>query len=195
MTRRGLLKWLGGLALAGASVGTYAFAIEPGFLLRTQYYALTPPNWTPGLKLRLVLIADPHLCEPYMPVSRWKRLLNLANGLQGDLILLLGDYVTGHRFITARVPVTQAAEAAKSLAAPLGIFAITGNHDWWEDQIAQKLGHGPIEAERAFESAGIPVLENRAVQLTKEGLPFWLSGTSSSVAIRKSRSTFEGRAK
>jgi uncharacterized protein len=193
MTRRGLLKWLGGLALAGASVGTYAFAIEPGFLLRTQYYALTPPNWTPGLKLRLVLIADPHLCEPYMPISRWKRILNLANGLQGDLILLLGDYVTGHRFITARVPVAEAAEAAKVLTAPLGVFAITGNHDWWEDQMAQKLGHGPIEAERAFESVGIPVLENRAVQLTKEGLPFWLSGTSSSVAIRKSRSTFEGR--
>jgi hypothetical protein len=29
MTRRGLLKWLGRLALAGASIGTYALAIEP----------------------------------------------------------------------------------------------------------------------------------------------------------------------
>ena len=90
VTRRGLLKWLGGLALAGASVGTYALAIEPGFLLRTQYYALTPPNWTPGLKLRLVLIADPHLGEPYMSLARWNRILDLANSLEGDLHSVAG---------------------------------------------------------------------------------------------------------
>jgi uncharacterized protein len=188
-----MLKWLGQLALTGASIGTYAFAIEPGFRLRTQYYALKPPRWTPGLKLRLVLLADPHLCEPYMPVRRWKRILDVANGLQGDLALLLGDYVTGHPFITGRVSVAEAADAAKALAVPLGTFAIIGNHDWWEDKVAQKLGHGPTEGQKALEDAGIPVLENKAVQLSKDAMPFWLSGTASSVAIRKGHSTFEGR--
>ena len=193
MTRRGLFKWLSHLALSGAAVGTYALAIEPGFLLRTQYYAFTPPRWTPGLKLRLVLIADPHLCEPYMPISRWKRILDVANGLQGDLILLLGDYVTGHYFITARVPVAEAANAAKVLAAPLGVFAIMGNHDWWDDLTAQKLGHGPTIGQRALEAANIPVLENMAVQLQKNGQRFWLSGTSSIVAIKtKRRGHFTG---
>ena len=140
MTRRGLLKWLGGIALAGASVGTYALAIEPGFLLRTQYYALTPPNWTPGLKLRLVLIADPHLGEPYMSLARWNRILDLANSLEGDLNLLLGDYSATHRFITARINLADTAHAARKLKSPLGTYAIIGNHDWWEDLASPKSG-------------------------------------------------------
>lgn len=193
MTRRGLFKWLSRLALTGASIGTYALAIEPGFLLRTQYYALTPPRWTPGLKLRLVLIADPHLGEPYMGLSRWNRILDVANSLEGDLHLLMGDYAAGHRFVTAHVNVTDTAAAARKLKAPLGTFAIIGNHDWWSDPIAQKLGHGPTEGQRALEDAGIPVLENKVARLAKNDLPFWLSGTASIVAIRKGRSTFEGR--
>ena len=193
MTRRGLFKWLSRLALTGASIGTYALAIEPGFLLRTQYYALTPPRWTPGLKLRLVLIADPHLGEPYMGLSRWNRILDVANSLEGDLHLLMGDYAAGHRFVTAYVNVTDTAAAARKLKAPLGTFAIIGNHDWWSDPIAQKLGHGPTEGQRALEDAGIPVLENKVARLAKNDLPFWLSGTASIVAIRKGRSTFEGR--
>jgi len=184
MTRRGLLKWLGRLALTGASVGTYALAIEPGFLLRTQYYAFIPPNWTPGLKLRLVLIADPHLGEPYLSLARWNRILDVANALEGDLNLLLGDYSAGHRFVTARVDIADTARAATRLRSPLGTFSIIGNHDWWDDLDAQRLGHGPTRGQRAFEDAGIPVLENRAVRLTKDGLSFWLSGTASIVAIR-----------
>ena len=168
MTRRGLLKWLGGLALTGASIGTYALAIEPGFLLRTQYYALTPPRWTPGLKLRLVLIADPHLGEPYMGLSRWNRILDVANSLEGDLILLLGDYAAGHHFLTAQVKVADTAQAARKLKAPLGTFAIMGNHDWWDDLTAQKTGYGPILGQRALEDAGIPVLENKVVAACQE---------------------------
>ena len=193
MTRRGLLKWLGHLALTGASIGTYAFAIEPGFLLRTQYYALTPPRWTPGLRLRLVVVADPHLGEPYMGLSRWNRILDVANSLEGDLNLLLGDYAAGHHFLTARVKVADTAQAATKLKSPLGTYAIMGNHDWWDDLSAQKAGHGPILGQRAFEDVGIPVLENKAVRLAKDGVPFWLSGTSSIVAIKKGRGRFEGR--
>jgi uncharacterized protein len=83
---------------------------------------------------------------------------------------------------------------AAALNAPLGTFAICGNHDWWDDLTAQKLGHGPTIAQKAFEAAGIPVLENRAVRLVKDGLPFWLSGTASIVAIKKKRYTFDSRA-
>ena len=193
MTRRGLFKWLARLALTGASIGTYALAIEPGFLLRTQYYALTPPRWTPGLKLRLVLIADPHLGEPYMGLSRWNRILDIANSLEGDLILLLGDYAAGHRFVTARVNVADTAAVATKLKAPLGVFSIMGNHDWWSDPNAQKLGHGPTEGQRAFEDVGIPVLENKVTRLAKDNLPVWLSGTASIVAIKKGKGRYEGR--
>lgn len=194
ISRRKFMAWLGGLTLGGLSTFTYAAVIEPDFRLRTVTYKFTPPRWTPGLKLRVVMLADPHLVEPHMSLSRWQNIIKAANALQPDVHLLLGDYVTAHPFRTAKVPVVQCAEAAKSLSSTLGTYAICGNHDWWEDPIAQKLGHGPTVTQTAFENAGITVLENKAIQLKKGGLPFWLSGTASTVAIRKPNWEFESRA-
>jgi hypothetical protein len=194
ITRRGFFRLLGQLALAGISLGTYAFVIEPGFFLRITHYAFTPPRWSPGLRLRLVLLADPHLVEPHMPVSRWLRIIRQANALQSDLTLLLGDYVAGHRFRTGTIPVSSIAGAARGLEAPLGVYAIIGNHDWWEDRTAVKRGTGPTLVQKAFEDEGIPVLVNTAKRLEKNGRPFWLSGTDSIVAIPKGRGRFESRA-
>jgi hypothetical protein len=194
LTRRSFFKWLKRLTLTGTALGTYAFAIEPGFLLRTQYHALKPPRWTPGLKLRLVLIADPHLGEPYMSAARYAKIVDHANSLEGDLILFLGDYTAGHRFVTRKVSVGESAAIAAQAQAPLGRLAIMGNHDWWDDLAAQKRGYGPTIGQRALENAGIPVLENAAVQLMKDRKPFWLTGTASIVAILKGRGRFESRA-
>lgn len=188
------MAWLGGLTLGGLSTLTYSAVIEPGFRLRTVTYKFTPPRWTPGLRLRIVLLADPHLIAPHMSLSRWQNIIKTANALEPDLHLLLGDYVTNHPFHTAIVPVAHCADAAKNLNSTLGTYAICGNHDWWEDPASQKLGHGPTITQTTFENAGIPVLENKAIQLKKDGLPFWLSGTSSIVAIRKPNWDFESRA-
>lgn len=194
LTRRSFFKWVGRLALAGAGLASYSFIIEPGFRLRTQVWSFTPPRWTPGLKLRVVMLADPHLVEPHMPLSRWKKIIAEANALEPDLMLLMGDYAASHRFRTALVPVQQTAEAASALKAKLGTFAIMGNHDWWDDLAAQKLGGGPTIGQLAFENVGIPVLENKALRLLKNDQPFWLSGTASLVAIKtKTRGRFEGR--
>lgn len=184
ITRRSFLKWLGRLTAGGVLTGTYAFVIEPGFRLNTTVYAFTPPRWTPGLKLRVVLLADPHCVEPHMPLSRWERIIATANALQPDMHLLLGDYVAGHFFRTGTVKVADIAAAATALKAPLGTYGICGNHDWWDDLSVQRLKQGPCLAEKAFVASGIPMLENKAVRLEKDGNPFWLSGTSSLVALR-----------
>jgi predicted MPP superfamily phosphohydrolase len=193
MTRRGFFKFLGGMLAIGTSLATYAFVIEPDFLLRTQFYALKPPRWTAGLKLRLVLLADPHCIEPHMPISRWRRIMEAANRLNGDLLLLMGDYSSRMPFSTSWVPVRDVAEAARLLTAPLGVYGINGNHDWWDDWQAQRAGHGPTLAQKVFEDAGIPFLVNGVHRLAKDGVPFWLTGTDSLVAIRKGRGRFEGR--
>lgn len=184
LTRRLLLQTLGAAAFTGTSLGAYAAAIEPGFRLRLQHYALTPPRWTPGLKLRLVLLADPHLAEPLMPAARWRRVIEAANHLDGDLILLLGDYLASHRFRTGAVQVGEVAREARQLSAPLGVHAIIGNHDWWEDTHAMRRGEGTTLTQRALEDAHIRVLANGAVRLAKGGMPFWLTGTDSMFAIR-----------
>ena len=187
INRRSFLKWLGRLTAGGFLTGTYAFAIEPGFRLNTTVYAFTPPRWTPGLKLRIVLLADPHCVEPHMPLSRWKRIIAAANALQPDMHLLLGDYVGGNFLRTGTVPLADIAAAASALKAPLGTYGICGNHDWWDDRSAQRAKKGPCLAETEFVAHGIPMLENKSVRLEKDGKAFWLSGTSSIVALRTPR--------
>jgi uncharacterized protein len=187
LTRRKFFKWLGGLTLAGLATSVYAFAIEPGFRLNVTTYRFTPPRWTSGLKLKLVLLADVHCVEPHMPLSRWKRIIAAANELQPDMHLLLGDYVAGHFFRTGSVKVADIAAAAAALKAPLGTFGICGNHDWWDDLSSQKISAGPTLAEKAFVANGIPMLENKVTRLEKDGVPFWLSSTSSIVAFKTGR--------
>jgi predicted MPP superfamily phosphohydrolase len=188
ITRRQLLV----LPAVGLATAAYGLVIEPDFLLRVVNYKITPPNWTPGLKLKVVLLADPHVVEPYMPLSRWQKIIANANELEPDLILMLGDYVSGIRFRTGTVPVTQTAKAAAAAKARLGVFSINGNHDWWGDRRAERTHKGPPESQLAFEDAGIEVLSNKAVRLTKVGLPFWVSGTDSILAYWLGPNRFQG---
>ncbi len=180
------------LPALGLSTAAYGLIIEPDFLLRTVNYKITPPNWTPGLKLRAVLLADPHVVEPYMPLARWQKIIAAANALEPDLILMLGDYVSGIRLRTGTIPVDQTAKVAAQAKARLGVFSINGNHDWWGDRRVQAQRQGPPQAQLAFENVGIPVLSNQAVRLSKDNFPFWLSGTDSMLAYWTGHRGFQG---
>lgn len=135
------------------------------------------------MRLRIVAVADPHMGAPYMPLSRLERVVELANGLGGDLIVLLGDYEAGHRFVSRKVPLADTARVLARLEAPLGVHGILGNHDWWHDREAQARGAGPTEAHRAFAAAGLPVMENLAVRIEGGPAPLWLLGLGDQIAF------------
>jgi predicted MPP superfamily phosphohydrolase len=183
LTRRLLLHGAG-WALFGTLVsGGYAFGLEP-FSLRVQRYRLTPPGWPSGLRLKIAALADIHACRPWMAPDRVRSIVDHANRLEPDLIVLLGDYMASHRWVTARVPAREWAAALKGLTARLGVYAILGNHDWWDDGAAQKAGKGPIVSRVALEDAGFPVLENDAVRIENPGSPFWVAGLGDQLAFR-----------
>ncbi|MBS0244183.1 MAG: metallophosphoesterase, partial [Proteobacteria bacterium] len=123
ISRRALLKGATALGLTGFGLGTFAFAIEPRFLLRVRHYRLTPPSWPKGLHLQLAVIADLHASEPYMPPSRIEEIVATTNALAPDAILLLGDYASSHPFQTRRVPPSEWAPILARLKAPLGTHA------------------------------------------------------------------------
>ena len=181
---------IGGLAaFVGSSVGlsSYAFAIEPLYRLVVTRYRVRPAGWPSGLKLRLALIADLHACEPWVGRHRIQEIVRVTNSLDADAILLLGDYVAGHRFVMGRLDAAVWAPLLGKLDAPLGVHAILGNHDWWDDPVAQRRGQGPTIAGRELEKAGIKVYENAAVRLRKNGVPFWLAGLGDQLALRPPR--------
>ena len=192
LSRRFFLKSLLGSAAALLGTGAYAFGFEPTFQLRVQRYELVPPTWPTGLHLTVAVLADIHVGEPYMPVSRIEEIVETTNALGADLIVILGDYVAGHRFMTRQVGMAEIAPALARLKAPLGVFSILGNHDWWDDLTAQRDRRGPIIAARALRDAGIPVFENDVVRLKKDGQFFWIAGLGDQLAFVHGPGRFQG---
>ena len=146
-------------------------------------YAPTPARWPLGLRLRIGVIADIHACEPWMSAERIRAIAEQCNGLAPDLILLLGDFNAGHRVVTGPVMPDAWAEALSVLSAPLGTYAILGNHDWWHGPVPGMPG-GPEEVRRALRSVGVRVLENEAVLVARGSQRFWLAGLADQLAHR-----------
>ena len=186
LTRRRFLKVMGGVGALGVSTTAYGFGIEPERLKVTRY-DLAPPQWPADFKLKIAVIADLHACDPWMSLKRIEGIVAHTNALRPDITLLLGDYVAGHRKVTRFIPAEEWAAVLATLKAPLGVHAVLGNHDWWEDKDVQRAGHGLPIAGRALESAGIPVYDNDAKRLSKDGRPFWLTGLGDQLAYMPAR--------
>jgi predicted MPP superfamily phosphohydrolase len=180
--RRVIVSALGVPALIGSATTGYAAGIEP-LSLRVTRYGLNPPGWPAGRRLSLTVIADLHAGGPNMGLERVRQVVDLANAQNSDLMVLLGDFVATHRFVTEVVPnAAWSAELAR-LRAPLGVYTILGNHDWW---------HGLPGVRGALAAAGIPVLENDAVKLGRAGEKFWLAGIGDQLAYPLGRGRFRG---
>jgi uncharacterized protein len=183
LSRRRLI--VGGLGLAGALGGGtagYAAGIE-AFDLRVTAYRPALPGWPTGRRLAIAVIADLHAGGPNMGIARVRRVVDAANALRPDLVVLLGDYFATHRFVTERVAHRDWAEELARLAAPLGTWAILGNQDWWYDI------HG---VRAALAGVHIPVLENEAIGLGPAGGRFWLAGLGDLMALRTGRRLYRG---
>ena len=191
LSRRNVLKGLAAFAAGTVGLTGYAFGVEPWGQSVTRY-RLTPPGWPTGLRLRIVALSDIHACDPWMSVARIEGLVAQANMLGGDITLLLGDYVGSMRFASRGIPPHEWAAPLSRLKAPLGVHAVVGNHEWWDDKAAQRSGIGPTEGQRALEAVGIPVYINRAVKLAKDGRPFWLAGLDSQWALLRRGNTRSG---
>ena len=104
--------------------------------------------------IRLVQLSDLHrswcVSEGYL-----RRVVAQANALNPDAALLTGDFVTSSSSYMG-----SCGELLKTLRAPLGSFAVLGNHDYGCDR---RRG-GPAISE-ALEAIGVHVLTNRSLRL------------------------------
>lgn len=192
ITRRHFIRSIGALSALGVSTAAYGVGVEPVLRLRITRYHPTPRQWPADFPLKIAVVADIHACDPWMSLERIEAIVDRTNALNADLIVLLGDYVAGLHQVTRIIPSSEWARVLAGLKAPLGVHAVMGNHDYWDDRTVQQIGHGPTVAHRALETAGIPVYENDVVRLTKDGRSFWLAGLGDQLAFlpaRRIRST------
>ena len=128
--------------------------------VRTGEWTLPP--------LKMAVVADFHVSPAPKAVERLRKVVDLVNAEKPDLILLPGDFAAGVRPDHTAPPETLATELAR-LKAPLGVYAVLGNHEHWIGK------EGFIDA---FKAHGIPLLEDRNVTLEFHGRKFHLVGAS-----------------
>jgi predicted MPP superfamily phosphohydrolase len=187
ISRRHFLRFFAGLGASGVSTVAYGFGIEPALRLGVARYHIRPPRWPAGFQLKIAAVADLHACDPWMSLERIAAIVDRTNSLNADIIVLLGDYVAGHRHVTRVIPAAEWAPVLGGLKAPLGVHAVLGNHDWWDDKTVQRDGQGLTVSRHALEAAGIPVYENDVARLSKAGRPFWLAGLGDQLAYTSLR--------
>ncbi len=173
------------VASAGLLGAADAFAFEPRFRLIVKEWTVAHARWAQNAApLRIGVLTDIHAVEPWMPAHRIGAIVDRLNELKPDVIVLLGDYVNALRpgYYTSIVPVSEWVAALKPLHAPLGVYAILGNHDWWSGEV--------IPIRRAFEKAGIVLLENSAVKVQRGGERFWIAGLADQLTY-KSRGVYD----
>lgn len=187
--RRAVLKGLLASIFTVVVLPAYAFFVEPAFRLKVKRWKVTHANWPGDRPLRIAIVSDIHMGEPFVTRDRLRRIVARTNALGADLTVILGDLIAGHQYVSAKIPVADTAAILKDLTAPLGVYSILGNHDWWDDLTAQRRRKGPVIAQRALEAVGIPVLENRAMKLPNG---VWLAGVGSQVALVRKGGGFDG---
>jgi len=100
--------------------------------------------------LTLVAISDLHLGT--LKGNRWlKNLLRRIDSLKPDMVVVVGDLVDGSvRHVETLLP------ALKQLRAPLGVWAVTGNHEYYA---------GAEPSVRLMDSAGYHLLRDRSAEV------------------------------
>jgi predicted MPP superfamily phosphohydrolase len=152
---------------AGAAMGWWAFWHEPRSVELTRL-TLRLPGWPEELVgLKVGVIADLHTGAPQVDIAKVHRLVERLNRERPDLVALLGDYADPDVILGHRVEPADVAAALAGLQAPLGRYAVLGNHDWDE--------HGAAMP-RALSDRGITVLENDALPVSAAPTPLWIAG-------------------
>ena len=156
------------ITLAGLVLGLWAFWWEPASLA-VRRDEVPVPGWPPELAgLRVAVLTDLHVGAPYRDLDKLRKTVERTNELAPDLILLPGDFVIQGVLGGEFVHPDEIAPVLAGLRAPLGVFAVMGNHDWWMRR--------PRELITAFRDNGIPLLLDEAVRIDAGKAPFWVLG-------------------
>ncbi len=105
--------------------------------------------------LRMAVLADIH-AGPTISANRVREFVRMTNAQKPDVVLIVGDFVDG-TLVNAGPKIAPLRE----LAAPLGVFGVPGNHEYYSGYQMWK---------RYFQRLGVRMLQNEAVPLGDTGI-------------------------
>ncbi len=163
LSRREFLK-ISGLTIAAGLTSTVVYLgvnDERGDLV-VKHISIPVEGLHPSLDgFTIVQLTDIHI-YPITPIEVAEEAVAIANSLKPDLAVLTGDYVWREG-----EAIFELAPVLAGLNANQGLYAIIGNHDIWEGLETCLTG---------LREAGIPVLINQGLTITKGGGSIYLAG-------------------
>ena len=141
--------------------------IEPNRLV-VRHETIAIHNWPKELSaLKIIVISDIHAGSWFVRDDKLRLIVKRTNEMQPDMILILGDYMAGQGWMSDRVVPEHFGPFLKELRAPLGVYSVLGNHDWWWDG---------LRVRRGLEANGIKVLDDEVFEVKAPGGSIWLAG-------------------
>lgn len=166
VTRKAFLQqalvMAGRLVGLGALSGLYGYGWERKWIEVTRIPLPVPGMPEPFRGTKLVHFSDLHLGH-YSGLEDVQRVVDCIRQEKPDLICFTGDLVDESTRL-----VSGAVRILRQLEAPLGKFAVLGNHDY-------RAGEQQVVRE-AWSDAGFAVLDNRHVRLEKQGSRLYMAG-------------------
>lgn len=145
----------------------WGILVEPNRLV-VHHETLAINKWPKELdQLRIAVISDIHVGSWNVHDDKLRSIVQRTNELKPDMIVILGDYMAGQGRMSHRVLPEVFAPVLKELRAPLGVYSVLGNHDWWWDGRRVRLG---------LETNGIKVLDDEVLEVPAPGRSVWLAG-------------------
>jgi len=150
----------------------YAYHVEPTWLEVNRICVPIRGLAEPFRGVRFAHLSDFHY-GPHIPVGYLEDAIERTRAERPDVIALTGDFVD-----RGTVHLERAARLFRHLRAPLGVYAVLGNHDF-AVHTARGRRRAP-EQHRAVADAltaeGVHVLRNRAVRLVRGGAGLVVAG-------------------
>jgi predicted MPP superfamily phosphohydrolase len=166
--RSGWAHWIG----RGWAQLSYALTIEPTWL-ELNHIEVAIPDWPTRLAgLRVVHLSDLH-CSKTVSPAYLSQSIALAQQQSGHLIAVTGDFIhSGFEHID------EVARLVGQLRAPLGVYAVLGNHDY---SVRYAFGrrrwkHLHLAMTEALVHHGVRVLNNETLLLAEHEARLYLTG-------------------
>lgn len=151
-----ILKIFGIMVILALILYSYARIIEPN-LLTVKYENIYSPYVYDKDSLKIVQFSDTHISK-YYDAEHLKKAVDKINAEKPDIVVFTGDLIERYNKYDNKDKIYEIWEALNEINAPLGKYAVYGNHDY---------GGG---AERAFreimEKGGFQILQNEKANIS-----------------------------
>ena len=162
MNRRTFLRNALGFGVVATPIAVAGYGFAESYNVVIDHRSITIPNLPSGFDgLRVAFLSDMHV-GPYLSPDFLVTVVRTVQSLNPDLILLGGDYI-----LRDAQHIAPCFDVLKSLDAPLGVFGVLGNHDYWHDVSMTKS---------AMKKAKINELTNTGTWLCRKGERLRLGG-------------------